>query len=155
MQVIHPAVRLKLARVATTEEALPGLLKAEACTPFDLAGAPLLRATLYQLGAAEHLLLVNLHHIVADGWSMGVLFDELGRIYTALHEGREPDLTPLPIQYADYAAWERERLQGAPFQQEVAWWRQELAGANGPKLAISRVGTHIPKPCVDRGPSLS
>ena len=88
------------------------IIDTEARQPFDLEAGPLLRAQLLRLAAEEHLLLLNVHHIVSDGWSMGVLWRELSSVYTAFVSGHAPDLPELPIQYADYAVWQREWLQG-------------------------------------------
>jgi amino acid adenylation domain-containing protein len=144
VQVIAPELTLCLEAVPATEERLPAQIRAEAARPFDLAAGPLIRAHLFALGPAEHVLLVNMHHIIADGWSLGVLFGELGRIYTALHEGREPDLTPLPVHYADFAAWQQELLGGAEIQAQLAWWQQDLTGAP----TVLALPTDRPRPAV-------
>ncbi len=99
------------------------LLAAEARRPFDLAAGPLARALLLRLGTGEHLALLTLHHVVTDGWSMGVLLREVGALY------REEDLPELPVQYADYAVWQRQWLQGPVLEAQVAWWREWLGGA--------------------------
>ncbi|HEX6747472.1 MAG TPA: amino acid adenylation domain-containing protein [Longimicrobium sp.] len=103
--------------------------EAEARTPFDLAAGPLIRWQLLRLGEEEHELLLNMHHIISDGWSMGVLFRELGALYAAALEGRGDPLPPLAIQYPDYAAWQRERMSGEALERELAWWRERLEGA--------------------------
>ncbi|WP_211230608.1 condensation domain-containing protein [Inquilinus limosus] len=100
----------------------------EARWPFDLAAAPLLRATLLRLGPAEHSLLLSLHHIVADGWSIGVLIDDLGALYRAALDHGPADLAPLPVQYLDYALWQRRLLQGETLETQKAFWRDRLAG---------------------------
>ncbi|MBA2672822.1 non-ribosomal peptide synthase/polyketide synthase, partial [Ramlibacter sp.] len=105
------------------------LLEQEAGEPFDLAEGPLLRVGLVKLGEDEHILLLTMHHIVSDGWSMGVLVDEVAQIYRAHGEGRQPNLPPLAIQYADYAVWQRDRLQGEVLQQQLGYWRDQLEGA--------------------------
>jgi amino acid adenylation domain-containing protein/non-ribosomal peptide synthase protein (TIGR01720 family) len=101
---------------------------ADAQTPFDLAQGPLLRALLLRLADNEHVLLLTLHHIITDGWSIGVLLRELVALYAAAH-GADLLLEPLPIQYADYAVWQREWLQGAERERQVAYWAKQLAGA--------------------------
>ncbi|HSS49184.1 MAG TPA: amino acid adenylation domain-containing protein, partial [Thermoanaerobaculia bacterium] len=101
----------------------------EAQRPFDLARGPLFRVTLLALGERDHVVLTTMHHIVTDGWSMGVLVRELGAAYAALAQGLTPALPPLPVQYADYASWERTRLTGEVLEPQLAWWRQRLAGA--------------------------
>src|SRR5205085_970953 len=87
---------------------------------------PLLRAVLLQLAEREHLLLVNVHHIVSDGWSMGVLVRELAALYPAFSQGRPAPLAPLPLQYPAYAAWQREWLKGEVLEAQLAWWRSRL-----------------------------
>ncbi len=97
--------------------------------PFDLARGPLMRANLVRLSAEENLLLIDMHHIVSDGWSFGILIRELGELYGAFREGRASPLPELPIQYADFAAWQRGRLRGAVLEEQVSYWRERLAGA--------------------------
>ncbi len=105
------------------------LAAAEAVAPFDLEAGPLLRATLLRLGQEEHELLLSMHHIVSDGWSMGVLVSELAALYAAFREGQPSPLPELPIQYADFAIWQREWLAGEVLERQLAWWRERLAGA--------------------------
>ncbi len=98
----------------------------EASRAFDLRLAPLLRARLFRLSETEHLLGLTLHHIIADGWSMSVLLHDLAEMYDALTSGREARLAELPIQYADFALWQREHLSGDLLAQQVEFWRREL-----------------------------
>ncbi|HEX8273216.1 MAG TPA: amino acid adenylation domain-containing protein [Longimicrobiaceae bacterium] len=105
------------------------LAAAEARRPFDLVRGPLFRAALVRTAADEHLLLLSLHHAVADGWSMGVLFRDLGALYAAGVEGRAPALPEPRIGYADFAAWQRGWLAGETLERQVAFWRERLAGA--------------------------
>jgi aspartate racemase len=136
VQVIHPprAVPLPLidltglprAARATEAQRLTGMFAAQ---PFDLAQGPLLRAGLLRLAYEEHWLLLGMHHIVADGWSMNVLVRELTIAYAALMQGLRPELPSLPVQYADYAHWQRAWLQGAVLERQLAYWRDRLAGA--------------------------
>ena len=112
--------------------------------PFDLARGPLFRAGLLKLGPAEHALLLDMHHIVSDGWSFGVFFRELGALYGAFRERRPSPLPELPIQFADFAAWQREWLQGPALAEQIAWWRERLAGAP-PALELP---TDRPRPAV-------
>ncbi|HYX26460.1 MAG TPA: amino acid adenylation domain-containing protein, partial [Thermoanaerobaculia bacterium] len=100
----------------------------EAGTPFDLERGPLLRARLFRYGEEDWALLVNLHHIVADGWSLQVLIRELGRSYAAFAAGEPSPLPPLAVQYADYAAWQRRRLQGEVLERHLGYWRRQLSG---------------------------
>ncbi len=129
------------------------LARVEAARPFDLARGPLLRASLLRLGSARHLLGINLHHIVSDGWSMGVLVGELGEIYGALAEGRPAALAPLPIQYADFAVWQRSWLAGEVLARQLGWWQERLAGmpevlelpADRPRPAVASLrGASLP-----------
>ena len=110
--------------------------------PFDLAEGKLLRFHLLILNDHEHVLLFSMHHIISDGWSMGVLVREWGEIYSALLEGRTPDLDPLPIQYSDYAAWQRDRLQGEVLQRQLSYWTEQLADV--PELLA--LPTDFPRP---------
>ena len=104
------------------------LIEQEARCPFDLKQAPLLRATLLRLGEQEHIALFTMHHIVSDGWSMGVLVREITELYSAFSEGRPSMLTQLDIQYADFAAWQRQRLQGDVLESQLHYWENQLAG---------------------------
>ncbi|RKI15449.1 amino acid adenylation domain-containing protein, partial [Corallococcus praedator] len=101
----------------------------EASASFDLGTGPLLRTRLLRLDAEHHVLLLNMHHVVSDGWSMGVLVREVAAGYAAFSTGKTPSLPPLPVQYADFAAWQRQWLQGDVLSQEVTWWKEQLAGA--------------------------
>jgi hypothetical protein len=116
----------------------------EAHQPFDLEAGPLLRAQLLRLGAEEHLLLLNVHHIVSDGWSMGVLWRELSSGYTAFVSGHAPDLPRLPIQYADYAVWQREWLQGEVLERQLAYWKEKLADLSTLELPTDRPRPPVP-----------
>lgn len=110
--------------------------------PFDLVHDNLLRMLLVRLGTSEHVLLLSMHHIVSDAWSAGVFARELSLLYKAFAEGRRSPLPELPIQYADYAVWQREWLQGAALENQLRYWRQQLAGA--PELL--RLPTDRPRP---------
>ena len=116
----------------------------EARRPFDLETGPPLRATLLALSPREHLLLLNLHHIVADGWSLGIFARELSALYGGALSGEPSPLPELPIQYADFADWQRERLRGELLDEQLAWWRQRLAGAP----ALLELPTDRPRPPV-------
>ena len=100
----------------------------EARQPFDLERGPPMRVRLLRLAEQRHILLLTMHHIVSDGWSMGVLVRELGALYTAFVEGRPAPLPELRVQYADYAAWQRQWLEGGLLESEAAYWRKRLAG---------------------------
>ncbi|HZF12136.1 MAG TPA: amino acid adenylation domain-containing protein [Thermoanaerobaculia bacterium] len=127
-----PLVDLKGLATAVPEELwraeLARLSNAESRRPFDLARGPLFRVCLVRLAAREHTLLVNLHHVISDGWSMGILLRELATLYGAFSQGVPSPLPELPIQYADFAIWQRQWLQGERLAAELDYWRQQLAG---------------------------
>ncbi|HET6232766.1 MAG TPA: amino acid adenylation domain-containing protein, partial [Longimicrobiaceae bacterium] len=136
VQVVRPASPVTLA--VTDLSAMPagereatarGLASAEADRPFDLERGPLFRASMIRLAADDHVLLVTMHHIVSDGWSMGVLYRELSALYAAFAGGASADLPMLPVQYADFAAWERERTAGGAMDADLAYWAERLKGA--------------------------
>ncbi|HTQ78991.1 MAG TPA: amino acid adenylation domain-containing protein, partial [Thermoanaerobaculia bacterium] len=104
------------------------LAKAEALLPFDLSRGPIWRAVRLRLARQRHVLLFSLHHIAGDGWSIGVLVQELARLYAAAVSRRLDGLPELPLQYADFALQQRQQLSGAHLAEEVAWWREHLAG---------------------------
>jgi amino acid adenylation domain-containing protein len=120
----------------------------EAQTRFDLSKGPLLRTTLLQLDQDEHVALFTMHHIVSDGWSDSVLIEEIVRFYEADLAGQRAALPELPIQYADFALWQRERLQGAVLDELLSYWKQQLAGA--PPLL--NLPTDNPRPPVQTHP---
>src|SRR5215470_16112687 len=101
----------------------------EARLPFDIATGPLWRVRLLRISVARQVLLMTMHHIVSDGWSIGLLFRELGAIYEAFAAGQPSPLAPLPIQYADFAVWQREALQGTALARQLSYWKRKLAGA--------------------------
>ncbi|HEU4558058.1 MAG TPA: amino acid adenylation domain-containing protein, partial [Longimicrobium sp.] len=110
-------------------EALERVMAGEATAPFDLEQGPLIRGSLVRLAADDHLLLLTMHHIVTDGWSMGVLADELGRLYGAFRAGQDDPLPPLEVQYADYAAWQRRWVDGEVLEAQAEYWKRTLSGA--------------------------
>ncbi|WP_354359844.1 amino acid adenylation domain-containing protein, partial [Variovorax boronicumulans] len=101
----------------------------EAAAPFDLAHGPLIRGRLLKLAEQEHVLLVTMHHIVSDGWSMGLLIDELSALYGAYVQGLPDPLAPLAVQYADHAVWQHRWISGALLQRQLGFWREHLQGA--------------------------
>ncbi|HEX7649845.1 MAG TPA: condensation domain-containing protein, partial [Noviherbaspirillum sp.] len=103
----------------------------EALQPFDLGAGPLIRAKLLRLGMEEHVLLFTMHHIVSDGWSMGILVNEVVAIYTAFVQGEPSPLPELAVQYPDFAIWQRQVLGGDGLQKQIAYWRAQLSGAPG------------------------
>ncbi|HET9712244.1 MAG TPA: amino acid adenylation domain-containing protein, partial [Pyrinomonadaceae bacterium] len=116
--------------------------EAEARRPFDLIDGPLLRAHLLQLSGTEHVLLLTMHHIVSDGWSMGVFVQELAALYDAYIAGRSSPLQELPIQYADFTVWQRNWLQGERLEEQLSYWRSQLADV--PPLL--KLATDRPRP---------
>ena len=135
-QIVHPAQPVTLsvqdlrdlpdkAREAKTRR----LVYQEARTPFELSEGPLLRHSLLRLGDEQHVLLLTMHHIVSDGWSMGVLQREVAALYDAFANGEASPLPELEIQYADYTVWQREWLQGQVLDELLAYWKQQLLGA--------------------------
>ncbi|MER6470635.1 non-ribosomal peptide synthase/polyketide synthase [Streptomyces collinus] len=129
-QVVNPPHRVDLpvddlTTAPDARAALDALLEREAATPFDLASGPLLRARLARSAGEEHVLVLAVHHIATDGWSLGVLGRDLGELYTAAHDGRRPELPDLPVRYADHATWQRARADHV--ERQLAHWRERLA----------------------------
>ena len=116
----------------------------EAQQPFNLAQEPLFRAKLLRLTEAESVLLLNMHHIVSDGWSFDIFFQELAALYTAFSTDKPSPLPELPIQYADFAHWQREWLQDEVIESQLSYWRQQLSGS----LPILQLPTDHPRPPV-------
>ena len=150
-QVVQPPQPIKLpcsdlsgGDDAAREGAAHALLRTEAARPFDLAAGPLLRAHLVRLGVEDHLLSLTMHHVVSDGWSMGVLVRELSRLYAAEASGEPHGLAPLPIQYVDFAHWQRQWLQGQVFQDQLGHWMRSLEG----DLPVLELPTDRPRPAV-------
>ncbi|HEX2189552.1 MAG TPA: amino acid adenylation domain-containing protein, partial [Longimicrobiaceae bacterium] len=136
VQVIHPAapaplpiVDLSRLPAGARERAAEGLAGAEAMRPFDLARGPLLRSILVRLGETDHVLCFNVHHVVSDGWSMQLLVREVSAVYAAARRGEPAALEELPVQYADYAVWQRSWLTGETLEAQLGYWRERLAGA--------------------------
>src|SRR5205085_4786410 len=151
VQVITPAGCLPLP--LTDLSALPQgqreaqaqrLTTQEAQRPFVLAQAPLLRAQVLRLASQEHVLLLTMHHIISDEWSLQVLLRELSSLYAAYAAGQPSPLAELPLQYADFALWQRQWLQGEVLESELAYWQRQLAGAP----ALLELPTDRPRPAV-------
>jgi amino acid adenylation domain-containing protein len=149
-QLIAPPVtglalsQVNLSGHSHPEAELERLAAEEASTPFDLARGPLVRARLIRLADHDHALLVTMHHIVSDGWSMGVLVHEFSALYAAFSQGQPEPLPPLPIQYADYALWQRRWITGEVLQRQLDFWRDHLRGAP----ALLQLSTDRPRPAV-------
>ncbi|HVG45544.1 MAG TPA: amino acid adenylation domain-containing protein, partial [Longimicrobium sp.] len=145
VQVIAPPAALSLPVAELSRgEAAEARIEEEAARPFDLAAGPLFRVRLLRVSEDDHVLLLCMHHAVSDGWSMGVLFRELAVLYDTHANGEERRLPPLPVQYADYAVWQREQLRGPLLEAELAWWRERLAGAP----ALLELPIDRPRPAV-------
>ncbi|HEY9660496.1 MAG TPA: condensation domain-containing protein, partial [Allocoleopsis sp.] len=150
IQVISSEIKVQLAvvnwqavDVNEREQISQQLATAEAQRPFNLTTDPLLRVTLLQFGLTESVLLLTMHHIVADGWSLGVLIRELACCYTALVERRSPVLPSLPLQYTDFARWQRQTLQGEVLAKQLAYWRKQLQ-----HLTVLELPRDRPRPAV-------
>ncbi|MGH3776207.1 MAG: amino acid adenylation domain-containing protein, partial [Pseudonocardiaceae bacterium] len=155
VQVVHPPSVLPLPVLDLSELARPDLtapqrdaelrrvVAVESARPFDLSRGPLLRVGLVRISAVEHVLTVAMHHIVTDGWSMGVLLGELGAFYSAAVRGQDADLPVLAVQYVDYAVWQRELLSGPALDTALEYWRDQLSG-----LAALELPTDRPRPAV-------
>ncbi len=136
VQVIAPALTMTLPVIdlrelpeSQRETEVQRLVTAEARKPFDFAVGPLLRVTLVRLGEEEHVGLLTMHHIVSDGWSTGILIREMALLYDAFSCARPSPLPELPIQYADFAHWQRQWLQGEVLETQVAYWKRQLLGS--------------------------
>ncbi len=145
-----PVIDLRNFESRERETQVQQIVTQEAQLAFNLSTGPLLRVKLLQLDEAEYLLLLNLHHIVADGWSIGVLIKELGILYKAFVENKPAPLPELPIQYADFAEWQREWLQEvgvngySPLQTQLAYWQKQLDGISVLNLPTDRLRPVVP-----------
>jgi amino acid adenylation domain-containing protein len=151
VQIISPAEEINLPvldlsalEVESRESRVRQEATDEGRRSFDLARGPLLRVKLLKLGDEAHVLLVTTHHMVADGWSQRVLRHELATLYEAYREGRPSPLPELPIQYADYACWQHELLSGRVLEDQLAYWKQQLADTP----AVLELPTDFPRPAV-------
>jgi amino acid adenylation domain-containing protein len=151
VQIVDAAAEIRLATIEVSGPAeqradqVKALSLAEAQRPFDLSKGPLLRACLLKLEPREHILLLTMHHIVSDGWSLGILNRELSVLYRASSEAVPSSLPELSVQYPDYALWQRQWLQGEVLQEQLRYWRERLAGAP----AELRLPTDRPRPAVE------
>jgi hypothetical protein len=137
VQIIVPSLNIDLPVVDL--ENLPGadrevlvqqLATEEGRVPFKITRTPLLRTLLFKISKSEHLFLLVIHHIVSDGWSLGIFIKEMAASYEAMIEGRANKVEDLPIQYADYAAWQREWMQGEYLNRQLDYWKQQLSGGS-------------------------
>ncbi|MFP5271127.1 amino acid adenylation domain-containing protein [Coleofasciculus sp.] len=150
-QVIIPTLTLSLPIIDLSdlpqnqqESEIQHLATQEAQKPFNLSQLPLIRATLLQKSQEDHILLMTFHHIIFDGWSMGVLIQELAAVYQAFSTGKPNSLPELPIQYADFAQWQRQRFQGEGLQSQLAYWKQQL----GDELPVLELPTDRPRAAI-------
>jgi len=142
LQVVAPALKLSLPVINLQnishrehEIKVQSLAIEEARKPFDLTRAPLIRATLIQLAEDEYVALLTMHHIISDGWSMGILIREIASLYDAFSSGKPASLPPLKLQYADFAKWQKNWLQGELLEKQLAYWKEKL-GTNPPVLEL-------------------
>ncbi len=154
VQVIAPHLTLSLPVVdlrglpnQEQEAEVQRRIAKDAQRPFDLSKSPLLRTTLLQLNEQTHILLLVMHHIISDGWSMGVLVHEVSTLYDAFAKGCPSPLPELPIQYADFAVWQREWLQGEVLETQQSYWKQQLRG----NLPVLQLPTERSRPSVQTG----
>jgi len=126
-----PVVDLRSVPAEQRQAEVTRLSDAEARRSFDLGQGPLMRAQLLRVTDEQQVLLLTMHHIISDGWSVGIFFRELSLLYEAACQGRRSPLPELPIQYADYAQWQRERLSGTALAELLDYWRKQLTGAPG------------------------
>jgi amino acid adenylation domain-containing protein len=120
------------------DQVLSELLREEAERPFDLSRGPLMRAKLLRLAPQDHVLFLNMHHIISDGWSMGVLFRELSALYRAYYAGKPSPLPALPIQYADYSVWQRDWLHDENLASQLSYWTKQLDNLSTLQLPTDR-----------------
>ncbi|WDD36956.1 amino acid adenylation domain-containing protein (plasmid) [Nostoc sp. UHCC 0926] len=149
VQVMSPTLTLPLPIVnlqdlpeSRREVEVLRLVIGEAQRPFNLAYSPLLRATLLHLSEVEYVIMFTMHHIVSDGWSMGILIQEVGVLYEAFCKGQLSPLPELPIQYADFAVWQRQWLQGQVLEAQLVYWQKQL----GSSLSVLQLPTDRPRP---------
>ena len=151
LQVVLPTVDLALSELdlislseQEREREWTRVVREQGRKPFDLSQAPLLRGTMVHLSHQEHRLLLVIHHIIADEWSMEIIHHEVNQLYDAYSQGRLSPLPELPIQYADFACWQRNWLKGEMLEKQISFWKEELAGA----AAILELPTDKPRPAV-------
>jgi amino acid adenylation domain-containing protein len=135
LQVVHPELRIRINTVsadrfpeAERNRRVREMVSREALKSFDISQLPLIRVGLYRLGEEDHVLALTLHHIVADGWSLGLIWNELNALYLGYVNGTAPHLETLPIQYADYAVWERKEALNGSYPEQLAYWQNQLKG---------------------------
>jgi amino acid adenylation domain-containing protein len=152
VQIIQPAVRVPFRKIDLSsfdpklrEAEARRLIAEDANHPFDLTQPPLLRCILLRLSDEEHYLLLNIHHVISDRWSISILVRELARLYRATVEGRAAELPELPLQYADYTVWQRQWLRGKVIEKRLAYWKDKLKDAP----PVLELPTDRPRPAVE------
>ena len=153
IQSIDSETELPVEVIEIGEGELAQALRQQARQSFDLSHGPLIRASLFQITGEDHVLLVVLHHIVCDGWSLGVMLRELGLLYDAFSRGLASPLQPLPIQYADFSEWQREWLQGNLLEKQLEYWKHQLADLEAMDLPTDR--PYPAKPTLAGGTEIS
>ena len=143
VQVIDEGVKLELQKIDLSDQSsdirqhkLATYLQTEAIKPFELSTDLLIRGSLLRLGDKEHVLVLTMHHIISDGWSLGVLFRELGTCYAAYSNDQLPELSELAIQYADFSAWQRDWLSGTQLDKQLSYWKKQLDGLQTLSLPV-------------------
>ena len=129
------------------EQAALSMAGEEASKPFDLSKGPLLRVKLLRLSPVEHILVLVIHHIIVDGWSMNLLFHEMGELYASFVVGRQPQLPKLNLQYSDYSLWQRASVTSDFLAGELDYWKNKLQGAE----TVLQLPTDHPRPAADSG----
>ena len=124
-----PLIDLEKATLVEQQAQSAQIVKQIARQPFDLTKNPLMRTTLIKWSDSKHLLVLSMHHMITDGWSMGIFLRQIGTFYEACSQHGRPSIEPLPIQYADFAVWQHEWLQGEILEKQLAYWKQQLAEA--------------------------
>ncbi len=151
LQVISPAAPARIAVLglrhtseADWEVELEKILQQQFQKPFDLSADPILRPTLVELSSQDHVLVLVMHHIASDGWARGILLRELQTLYAAFVTGQGPSLPELPVQFADYALWQREQMANGDLDDQLSFWKQQLAGA----VSMLELPTDRPRPSI-------
>src|SRR5215813_501927 len=131
-------------QTSAREREMATIASAEGCKPFNFESPPLLRLTLLRLGPSEHMLILVMHHIITDGWSMSILFKELAQSYERLAAGQKPEMASLQLQFADFARWQQENLTDDALQEDLEYWQNNLRGYPG----LLQLPSNRPRPAV-------
>jgi amino acid adenylation domain-containing protein len=151
--VVHVELPLQFNEQPINESAINTAVAAEIARPFDLRHGPLWRCLLLHVSAEDHVLVLTVHHIAADGWSMQVMVDEFSALYQAAVQERAANLQALPVAYSDYARWQRDWLEAGEGARQLAWWRDQLAGSQAPLALPSELTRPVRRS--ERGASLA